>query len=90
MHWLLQEPYEVWLRWGIQELDFEGCLGFLFYPARQQVVEQGALADEEFPFSLEPVAAAAPPTKQHRADVPAVSVSYRAHGHKGIRDQKKI
>lgn len=42
-------------------MNFEGSLGFSFYPARQLVVEQAALADEEFLLSLEPLAAAAPP-----------------------------
>lgn len=61
LHWLLQEPHDAWLRWGIQELDFESSLGFLIYPARPQVVEKGALADEEFLLSSEPSAAGAPP-----------------------------
>lgn len=61
LHRLLHQPHNVWLKWGIQELGFEGSLGFSFYPARQPVVEQGASADEEFLLSLEPLAAVAPP-----------------------------
>lgn len=93
LHWLLQEPHDATLSWGIQELDFEGSVGFLsFYPARQQLVKQGALADEEFLLSLERAAAAAPPQSStgHMYQLCLSATGHTVTRAAGTRWRKKI